>query len=100
MEYFTTFSAALTSNRATCESLDSRDDSHPTYEEIVAELARLRRQRSEALAKATFYWWTREEMAMEETRLKRIETIQRMLVAEAPDDVSIPIEADVARALA
>lgn len=37
---------------------------------------------------------------MEETRLKRIETIQRMLVAEAPDDVSIPIEADVARALA
>ena len=51
----------------------------PTHAEIVAELDRLRKLRMDALAKAVFVGWTREEMAMEEARLKRIEALQRML---------------------
>ena len=52
---------------------------HLTHEEIAAELARLRKQCMDALSKATFVGWTREEMTMEDVRLKRIESLQRML---------------------
>jgi len=52
-----------------------------THAEIVAELARLRKQRMESLANATFVGWTREEMAVEEGRLERIRALLRMLEA-------------------
>ena len=51
----------------------------PTHAEIAAELAHLRKLRMDALAKATFVSWTPEEMALEESRLKRIDALQRSL---------------------
>jgi hypothetical protein len=51
----------------------------PTRAEILDELKRLRKFRLEALAKATFVGFMRDEILLEEGRLERIAVLRRML---------------------